>query len=555
MDKIQYQIITTIKESDKGSVYLASMKDYDFPVIVKKLKHANQQVFNALMKIECQHLPHIYAAEMFESGLLVVEEYIEGELLTDYLTARKLTEEEYLNIAKQLCEALKALHNSVPPLIHRDIKPSNIIINSKGVLKLIDFDSSRLYKVESDSDTKLLGTEKYAAPEQYGFSQTDCRSDIYSLGVVFGMFPEFVSKKKDKQWKRIVEKCTLFAPESRFQTVEEVLCKLEKVGGMKFTVKLKLGIALSLSLLLLGFGLVFITRNSNKNNTDETEQVLSEATQNIENTTEDETPTVSEDMPEDLPEDIPEDLPEDDSPFEDREIQVTDESYRTTAPEWRDIATDPEPYIELKKHIREHRSVVLYCFNDRLEDKDFLVQVKELERNDAKLYGVQLESHLTGQRVNIDDKYIKLENSILHISNEYIKGVKEGYYTLAVSMCRAGESKTIEHSIYIYFAETDLLNEPELWLQNTTHGFYGDTGETVHAVLKNDSKKKIAKILDIERNEVDASLYRILSGGRVVEFSNELLSKYSERELAYLFVVCDDGSYLDIQIYNNQYKE
>ena len=85
----------------------------------------------------------------------------------------------------------------------------------------------------------------------------------------------------------------------------------------------------------------------------------------------------------------------------------------------------------------------MYCFNDRLEDKDFLVQVKELERNDAKLYGVQLESHLTGQRVNIDDKYIKLENSILHISNEYIKGVKEGYYTLAVSMCRAGESETI----------------------------------------------------------------------------------------------------------------
>ena len=105
----------------------------------------------------------------------------------------------------------------------------------EGVVKIIDFDSSRQYKEESENDTRLLGTEKYAAPEQYGFSQTDCRSDIYSLGVVFGRFPEFASKGRRKRWKKLVEKCTLFAPESRFQTVTEVKRELRKVKNSEKT--------------------------------------------------------------------------------------------------------------------------------------------------------------------------------------------------------------------------------------------------------------------------------------------------------------------------------
>ena len=82
-----------------------------------------------------------------------------------------------------------------------------MIISSQGIVKVIDFDSSRFYKAEGDSDTRLLGTEKYAPPEQYGFSQTDCRSDIYSMGVVFEKFTVFMSKERKNSgngwWKSV----------------------------------------------------------------------------------------------------------------------------------------------------------------------------------------------------------------------------------------------------------------------------------------------------------------------------------------------------------------
>jgi len=250
MDKIQYQIITTIKESDKGSVYLATMEGYSFPLIVKRLKHGNLQVFEAIQELQSAQIPRVYCMEDAEDGLLVAEEYIEGELLVDLIRSGSLTEGQYLDIAKQLCVVLSQLHNHVPPLIHRDIKPSNIIINSKGMVKLIDFDSSRVYKEDSDGDTRLLGTEKYAAPEQYGFAQTDSRSDIYSLGVVFGSFSEAFSDGRRKRWDKLVERCTLFAPESRFQTVEGILREIVKIEKNRVGQRIKAGILIGAAIIL-----------------------------------------------------------------------------------------------------------------------------------------------------------------------------------------------------------------------------------------------------------------------------------------------------------------
>ena len=173
MSGFKYDIITEIKKSDKSNVYLASVDTCDFPVIVKEIKHGDIHVFEALKEMDCEYLPKIYHVELIEDGLLVVEEYVDGELRVDHLTIGKLAESECLNMANQICDALDMLHSHRPALIHRDIKPSNIIITPKGKVKLIDYDSSRLYKEESEEDTRYLGTEKYAAPEQFGFSQTD----------------------------------------------------------------------------------------------------------------------------------------------------------------------------------------------------------------------------------------------------------------------------------------------------------------------------------------------------------------------------------------------
>ncbi|MCM1256313.1 MAG: protein kinase [Roseburia sp.] len=95
---------------------------------------------------------------------------------------QRLPETESLDVAGQILEGLDVIHRL--KLVHRDINPQNIVISSDGVVKIIDFGIGRMYKELQGRDTEFLGTAGYAAPEQFGFSQSDARTDIYSVGVI-----------------------------------------------------------------------------------------------------------------------------------------------------------------------------------------------------------------------------------------------------------------------------------------------------------------------------------------------------------------------------------
>lgn len=113
-----------------------------------------------------------------------VMEYVEGENLLDLLPARggAFPENEVLEWAKQLCDALEYLHTQHPPIIFRDLKPANIMLEPGGHIKLIDFGIARFFKPGQTSDTTNMGSPDYAALEQFGSGQTDARSDIHALG-------------------------------------------------------------------------------------------------------------------------------------------------------------------------------------------------------------------------------------------------------------------------------------------------------------------------------------------------------------------------------------
>lgn len=119
----------------------------------------------------------------YEDISVVIEDYISGEALSDILKVQGILSEAYTkNIIGQLCDGLIFLHNH--NIIHRDINPNNIMITKEGTVKIIDFDISRSVKKNSAADTVVLGTVGYAAPEQFGFSQSDVRTDIYAVGVL-----------------------------------------------------------------------------------------------------------------------------------------------------------------------------------------------------------------------------------------------------------------------------------------------------------------------------------------------------------------------------------
>ena len=177
-----------------------------------------------LSKLEHPGLPRYIRQYRNERMLCVVREYIEGEPLNDYARERQLTEEEIVSICGQLCSVLSVLHSQTPPIIHRDIKPENIIIRPGGAAVLIDFDIARTFKQASGNDTVCFGTRGYAPPEQYGYGQTDARTDIYAFGVllrwlVTGSDQPNPNVTINPDLQTVIDRCTAFAPEDRYADI------------------------------------------------------------------------------------------------------------------------------------------------------------------------------------------------------------------------------------------------------------------------------------------------------------------------------------------------
>lgn len=140
----------------------------------------------------------------------------------------------------QLCDILSYLHSQSPPVIHRDLKPQNIILTDDGKVKLIDFGISRVYDAQAKKDTVFYGTQEFAPPEQYGFSQTDQRTDLFSLGVVMGYIltgqtdlDAAAAAIKNKRLSRIYRKCTDFSPRGRYASAGELKSALLRSDGRR----------------------------------------------------------------------------------------------------------------------------------------------------------------------------------------------------------------------------------------------------------------------------------------------------------------------------------
>ncbi len=229
----RYIELLELSNSKKNSVYLVRSQLDDGIYIKKELKNYNIDVYNQIIKIQSIYMAKIYEIFKYDDSLIVIEEFINGKTLQRILDDNgPLNEDIAIGYIINLCSILDILHNQNPPVIHRDIKPSNIMIDNNGVLKLIDFDVSRVYREERNMDTHILGTKGYASPEQFGFEQTDCRSDIYSVGVLINVLTtgkHIKEKLNDGRLKGIIEKCTSISPDNRYSSVKELQIDLNKI--------------------------------------------------------------------------------------------------------------------------------------------------------------------------------------------------------------------------------------------------------------------------------------------------------------------------------------
>ncbi len=210
-----FKSITVLKAGANGVTELVT--DSTNAVYIRKTVNGTGLPYRALAQMNINGLPKIYYCAEADDKTYVVEEYINGVNLQDELEQdRVFTEKQVLQIALQLCDVLLAIHSK--GVLHRDIKPGNIILQN-GSAWLIDFGAAKTVSGDKTQDTRILGTPGFAPPEQYGFSTTDTRSDIYALGKTM---QALLGEKYNGKIKGVIAKCTQFDPQKRIASVAEL---------------------------------------------------------------------------------------------------------------------------------------------------------------------------------------------------------------------------------------------------------------------------------------------------------------------------------------------
>lgn len=199
----------------------------DGKICVKKIMDSAQKSVAEFRK----NNPNRYIAEVYDyffvdDKLVVIEEYVEGVTLEQYTMGEGISEQEAMEFGYQICLALQFLHQANPMIVYRDLKPQNVMVTKENTIKLIDFDISREFEKGKTKDTQLLGTAEFAAPEQFGYFQSDNRTDIYAFGVLFnymltGKVP--AEELAEGKYRGVICKCTEFEPQKRYQSMEEVV--------------------------------------------------------------------------------------------------------------------------------------------------------------------------------------------------------------------------------------------------------------------------------------------------------------------------------------------
>ncbi|HOE34649.1 MAG TPA: serine/threonine-protein kinase [Anaerolineaceae bacterium] len=202
----RYRIDRIIGQGGYGCIYLAEdmrlsgrycavkQVSYDASLPPELLEESREQFLKeatVLARLDHPNLPKVSDYFSINADDYLVMDYVPGEDLRALVSRaaaekRFLDEEDVLDWARQIADALDYLHNQQPPIVHRDIKPSNLKLTPSGLVKLVDFGLVKFLAPGEVTITILQGqgTAIYTPLEQYGGDSlhTDRRADIYAFG-------------------------------------------------------------------------------------------------------------------------------------------------------------------------------------------------------------------------------------------------------------------------------------------------------------------------------------------------------------------------------------
>ena len=236
-----YSVLSCYYEQEEKSCYLLQKKETKEKYIVKCRKEREdrdslQKEYEELGRL-AERYPNLYqraALHKADGYVYLLRTYIEGKNLEEYVAEDPyLRPERQLEILEEICQAVARLHAMDPVILHRDMKPQNLILDAGGHVHLIDFETAREYDGTKKKDTVFFGTEGSAAPEQYGYAQTDMRTDVFGIGKIAEyLYEEYqvgYDPLTEKRMQRIIKKATAFDPADRYQNVQALLLAIRNV--------------------------------------------------------------------------------------------------------------------------------------------------------------------------------------------------------------------------------------------------------------------------------------------------------------------------------------
>lgn len=238
-----WTVYECLKESEDSSTFLVKETATGILCVLKWGRNRQTEFLRNEMEImekmadrKLSGVPKAYRIFEENGEVYLVREYIEGMSLAQMVLQKGgISEAEICRISRKICQTAEQFQNPDEPMIHRDIKPENIVVTPGGEVVFIDFGTMRSYKKDGSRDTFVVGTRGTAAPEQYGYTQTDQRTDVYAIGqTMLYMVSESYEMNQlsecavSRRMKKIIEKACSFEPDKRYGDAAQLRRAVEK---------------------------------------------------------------------------------------------------------------------------------------------------------------------------------------------------------------------------------------------------------------------------------------------------------------------------------------
>lgn len=280
----KYEVLRTLGTGSFSTVYLARHQSLEVERAIKVIPKPDTDhsfvLSEARLLKSMNHpgIPMIYDIEEDSDSYYLVEEFIVGESLDEFLLHQKfISQSFYLTCCIQLCDIFIYLHSFLPhPVLYQDLKPAHIIVCGNQI-KLIDFGVSSSI-TSLGNNFKQFGNRTFSAPEHLSGKEESVTADVFSIGKMMDYLAAYVKEPLSKSFRHIIQKATDPDPTHRYETVDELLLEIQQfylkisqphlckkiavVGSFPGCGTTHISISLVSTLNFMGFSAIYFEKNN-----------------------------------------------------------------------------------------------------------------------------------------------------------------------------------------------------------------------------------------------------------------------------------------------------